>query len=243
MKVVGKDEIFPIITKNPRLNVRFWDLLEFTQAQLKCYIHKSAIVIISWGLGIFADDLEDLTTLLREIKLEGTYFLPGISYQFLPALQKYFPQIDIDANCDIWILDNRPFTCPELESLTINDAPLINENWAYRDDESISYIHHCIADYPSSVIRDDKGHPMAWALCYGSSPYHMNMGYLYVLPEYRRKGLATKITADLCSKVFDLGKQPLVHVEIENLASQGHLIKLGWIKKEHVFFGNVSFNT
>jgi len=60
------------------------------------------------------------------------------------------------------------------------------------------------------------------------------IGFLYVLPEYRRRGYAQDVLIDLIKKVSDENKIPFVHIEEENEKSMRLAVKLGFEKDKVV---------
>lgn len=112
--------------------------------------------------------------------------------------------------------------------LTINDAGFIYENSEYKDVISIQYIIDRIINGLSSCIRCmDK--PIAWGITQDDGA----IGFLHVLPEYRRMGYARDVIVDLIRKVRNKNKIPFVHIEEENERSMRLAVGLGF-KKDKV---------
>ncbi|SFC50904.1 GNAT family N-acetyltransferase [Clostridium uliginosum] len=115
-----------------------------------------------------------------------------------------------------------------VSDLTINDAEFIYENSDYKDFISIQYIIDRITNGISSCIRYmDK--PIAWAITQDDGA----IGFLHVLPEYRKMGYARDVTIALIKKVRDKNKIPFVHIEEENEKSMRLATGLGF-KKDKV---------
>jgi len=112
--------------------------------------------------------------------------------------------------------------------LTINDAEFIYENSDYKDFISIKYIIERITNGVSSCVRyGDK--LIAWGITQDDGA----IGFLYVLPEYRKMGHAQVVMIDLINKVRDENKIPFVHIEEENEKSMRLAMGLGF-KKDKV---------
>ena len=115
-----------------------------------------------------------------------------------------------------------------MSELVINDARFIYENSEYKDVISIEYIIDRITNGLSSCIRYmDK--PIAWGITQDDGA----IGFLHVLPEYRRMGYAWDVMVDLIKKVRNENKIPFVHIEEENEKSMRLAAGLGF-KKDKV---------
>ena len=235
------EDVSSILDKNPPATMRIYSMFDDKQENVKYFLNKSAIIVHSWSVGIYAEELDHLSPLLSKVPQRNNIFLNGIPTKLLPILEEAFPKINVTDPCHIWTLEDPPEKISPLESLTKSDAPFIDKNWSYHSDDSRWYITHCIENYPSAVIRDEKKKPAGWGFSYSESPFHVNMGGLLVLPSFRRQGYARKITVDLSTKIFQSNKKPLVHVHKTNQASQNLLKDLGFVEGEEVFFGNIEF--
>lgn len=116
-----------------------------------------------------------------------------------------------------------------MSQLAINDAEFIYNNSHYKDFLSIEYIIERIKNGLSSCIRYlDK--PIAWGITQDDGA----MGFLHVLPEYRKRGYARAVTIDLIKKVRDKNKLPFVHIEEGNEKSMRLAMSLGFKKDKIV---------
>ena len=112
--------------------------------------------------------------------------------------------------------------------LTTKDAEFVYENSEYKDFISIPYIIERITNGVSSCVRYmDK--PIAWAITQDDGA----IGFLHVLPEYRKMGYARAVTADLIKKVGEENKIPFAHIDEKNERSIGLAMGLGF-KKDKV---------
>ncbi|MBM7616384.1 GNAT family N-acetyltransferase [Alkaliphilus hydrothermalis] len=104
------------------------------------------------------------------------------------------------------------------------DVDVVNHYYTYKEEGSREYLLECIINRPSSVIRDEKGNPISWALVREDN----SMGVMYTIEEYRKKGFAKRITVDLLKKVIDKGNIPYNHIVVTNSASQNLAIEMGF---------------
>jgi len=112
--------------------------------------------------------------------------------------------------------------------LTPSDSEFIYQSSDYKDVISIDYIIDRITNGESTCIRHmDK--PIAWAITQDDGA----IGFLHVLPEYRKMGYGREVTMDLIKKVRKKNKIPFVHIEEENEKSMSLAMSLGF-KKDKV---------
>jgi len=115
-----------------------------------------------------------------------------------------------------------------LSELTINDAEFIYQNSVYKDFISIKYIIDRITNGVSSCIRyRDK--LIAWGITQDDGA----IGFLHVLPEYRKMGHARDVIIDLIKKVRNNNRIPFVHIDEQNEESMRLAMGLGF-KKDKV---------
>lgn len=122
----------------------------------------------------------------------------------------------------------------ELDALSESDLEIVNHYYTYKDEESYAYLKDCILKNPSSVIRNEAGEPLSWALLREDG----SLGVMYTLPEARKMGYALKVSKDLISKTLKRGLTPYVHIRVENEASIALAKGLGMVKwGEVLWFG------
>lgn len=145
-------------------------------------------------------------------------------------------KLDWEEPCDLYYLPkNQQIKIEEiLPSLKEEHAELVNNFYTYKHENTLDYIKKCILERPSSVIFDNKGNPISWALIREDN----TMGVMYTLKEHRRKGYAKIVSKDLIHKVKNNGDIPYVHIVETNkpsieLAKQIGMISWGKV----VWFG------
>jgi hypothetical protein len=207
-----------------------------------CYVSNSAILLIAWAVMLWAESEEDLVPLLKYIPTDKQEIeLFCVENKFIPFLEKRVAPVVISSDCYIWTLDELLEEAPVLDSLTVEDAAFVNDHWDFKWEQSLEYIRHCIESMPTSCIRNEEGHPIAMAFCYGQSPYYINMGGFKVLPEYRKNGLGKKIHLDICNKVLVQNRKPLVHIKVDNAVSERICQSTNFKRNERVFWGRFDF--
>lgn len=112
-----------------------------------------------------------------------------------------------------------------LDSLTAEDLGVVYDYYAYKDEDGPDYLLACIRKGPSSVIRNDEGQPISWALMREDG----SLGVMYTLEDKRKQGLAKEVAKDLIKKVVALGCDPYVHIVVGNTASRQLAQSLGMI--------------
>lgn len=121
--------------------------------------------------------------------------------------------------------ETMPSILSNISKLTIEDSKFIYDNSDYKAYVSIEYISQRIRDGISSCVRIDNK-LAAWGITQDDGA----IGFLHVLPEYRRKRYGRDITVDLINKVRKAGKIPFVHIEENNTNSMSMAIGLGFRK-------------
>ena len=243
MESKDRNQMKAILDRSPRSNVRMYELLDMLNEDwVHCYVNNSAVLFIAWAVMLWAEKEEDLIPLLKFIPTnQPETVLFCIENRFIPLLEKQVAPVTVSHDCYIWTLDKLQQEAPVLDSLTLEDAPFVNDHWDHKSDQSLEFIQHCIETMPSSCIRNEKGQPVGMAFCYGQSPYHINMGGFKVLPEHRKQGLGKKINLDICNKVLAQDRKPLVHITIDNTISQHICQSANFERNERVFWGRFDF--
>ncbi|MGB9134703.1 MAG: GNAT family N-acetyltransferase [Candidatus Bathyarchaeia archaeon] len=243
MESRDRNQIRVVLDRSPRSTVRMYELIDALEEDwVHCYLNNTAVLFVTWAIMLWTEKEEDLTPLLKLIpnnQPETELFC--IENKFIPLLERHVAPVTVEHDCHIWTLDKLQEEALALDSLTMEDAPFVNDHWDYKFDQSLEFIQHCIQTMPTSCIRNENGQPIARAFCYGQSPYYANMGGFQVLPEHRKQGLGRKVHLDICSKVLAQGRKPLVHIKIDNTVSQHICQSTGFTRSERVFWGKLSF--
>jgi len=113
---------------------------------------------------------------------------------------------------------------PEVVALTPDLAPYIHDHYTMRHALDVAYLEERIRCGPSvGIFRD--GRLAGFSMTHDEG----TMGVLEVLPDYRRQGLAEKMSFALCRKVRESGGIPTVHIKRGNQASLALADKMGYV--------------
>jgi GNAT superfamily N-acetyltransferase len=197
-----------------------------------------AAMMLDHSLHIFGKE-ETLDRFLTGLS-PGEYSFFGVAIDLLPLIQKHFTDISSDENCTAYTLDPEDFTgtTEPLGNLSVEDAPLINQLWAYKHPGSEEYFRDIIKAYPSSAIRVD-GKLAGWAVCYDAIDDMVNLGSLRVLVPYRHRGYGKKLASSLIAKVLAMGKTPMIHIVDSNIASRNLSMGVGFKSyAKKIFWGS-----
>lgn len=83
-------------------------------------------------------------------------------------------------------------------TLTVDDAPIVNDTWKYRTNKSIDMIRAGILHRPTAALREvSSGRVVSWITC----RYDGSMGILYTIPEFRGLGLAKHVVKFLALQI------------------------------------------
>jgi len=145
----------------------------------------------------------------------------SIEWDF-PLVQYYLP-----ADCKV--------PRPEIhtEPLIKEDAKIIFENSEYQNSISLEYSEEQIEKGITAGIRLD-GRLAAWCITQDDG----GLGFLHVLPEYRRKRYGYHVTLALIEVVRKKGKIPFAYILEDNVKSINLITKLGFKKDKKIhWFG------
>jgi len=117
----------------------------------------------------------------------------------------------------------------DLGALNPVDAEEIFLNSHFNEYTPIAYIKSCIESGPSVGIRKD-GKLVAWGMTHDDSA----IGFLHVIDEFRKQGLAEKIMRFMIFITRKQGRVPFVHIEESNEISLNLALKLGFKKDRKV---------
>ncbi len=112
----------------------------------------------------------------------------------------------------------------EIESLRSEDADTVLKYMTFHSDSIESYIADRIANTKTAAIRKD-GKLVAWSMLHRDGA----LGFLSVLPEYRKQGLAHDLTVYLIEKVRERGRVPMVQVQPKSVESKRLGEKMGFV--------------
>lgn len=118
---------------------------------------------------------------------------------------------------------NTPEDPMELHGIDISDAEDIYNLSDYSSYLSLDYVTDRISR-GISVCHYSRGRPVAWAMTHDDGA----LGFLHVLPEFRRQGLGAHVLRCAVSRIIAAGKTPFVHIEERNSPSVRLALKSGF---------------
>ncbi len=188
---------------------------------------------------ISSPDEQELASVLKTLT-DNDRFFAVIEDWMLPAFTA--------GKTLVWQLSTMKLVLPEhvtfpqnpeshITPLSVDDAQYLYEHSMYQGVTSSDYIRDRIQNGLSAGIHD-SGKLVAWALTHDDSA----IGFLHVLPAYRKMGYAYELTVYLINQLRKQGRIPFVQIEETNLKSMRLAGKLGFRKDRRVHWFEVQHN-
>eukprot|EP01113_Clastostelium_recurvatum_P003597 TRINITY_DN11574_c0_g2_i1.p1 TRINITY_DN11574_c0_g2~~TRINITY_DN11574_c0_g2_i1.p1 ORF type:complete len:350 (+),score=60.25 TRINITY_DN11574_c0_g2_i1:97-1146(+) len=117
----------------------------------------------------------------------------------------------------------------DVSTLTVEDAPLVNDTWHYRSPFSLAYIQWLIENFPSACVRVD-GQLVSWAIMHSD----LSIGIMFTLESHRKRGYGSSVAAFLSVQLLERGLTPYCHVATGNKSSAKVFTQLGFTEGEQV---------
>lgn len=117
----------------------------------------------------------------------------------------------------------------EIRELTADDAQYIYHNSKYKDYTSTQYITDRIQKGIALGIYDEEK-LAAWIMTHDDGA----IGFLNVIPEYRKRGYGYGLTIGIIDRLRKLNKIPFVHIEEDNYKSMSLALKTGFTKDRNI---------
>lgn len=102
-------------------------------------------------------------------------------------------------------------------------APLVDEHYPYKSEESLNEIIDNLQRRPSAAIYEN-GEPICWLMVHED----YSMGIMHTMETHRRKGLAVDVTVALCKTLLEEGQTPFLQIVLNNQMSPGLALKCGF---------------
>lgn len=172
---------------------------------------------------------------------EFTYLLSLLEPddKYFAALEDWMVDIILQNRKAIWKLSCMRLFFPRelqvrepkhlLKPLTLRDVDYIYENSSTKKYIDYDYIRERVKNGISLGLFD-RGGLIAWVLTHDDGA----IGFLNVLPEYRRMGYGSDVTAGIIKTLREKNRIPFVHVEEDNIKSMNLALKLGFVKDRMV---------
>jgi GNAT superfamily N-acetyltransferase len=111
-----------------------------------------------------------------------------------------------------------------IRPLTEDDAPLINETWAYYCATTYDYVRHSILFHGGlGLVKKHDDQLISWAVGVQNT-----IGMVHTLPDYRNKGYAQLVITALAGKFKSENIQPVCLIKKDNIPSIKLFDKLGF---------------
>ncbi len=182
---------------------------------------------------IHAENDEDLDLLMSELKPEDKSFNAVYTEIVDKIISKHPSELSwIETTYRFYLPDDvvlPKINTEDIVQLEEKDAEIVNNNWEYKDEDSINYVKEMILRNPSIGIKKD-GKLVSWLSVHDDGA----LGFVYVLEEYRRLGYAKILTIHMCDILRKQKIIPFLYIEVENEKSQNLAKSLGFVSDRKV---------
>ncbi len=189
-----------------------------------------AVLLSGRRLCLFATDTDAASRVLAEVPRNQRMQFRATPGRFIPLVRRLWHGPDRSSEvwtnpcCQFALLDpGRLQVCtgPRISRLTLADADTVVRHSPYN--RRADYVRARILAGPSCGIRR-RNELVAWGLTHDDG----SMGFLYVLPEYRGKGLARALTTALARKLLRRNIRPFMYIVRDNRASVSLTSSMGF---------------
>lgn len=213
--------------ENIRQNLKKYELLNYIKIQDGGFFRfKNKEQIYD---AIVADDLSAVENLLKYIQEKDEYvFMDLKKDMFVPeeSLQQISKKIKLKLDCNAFCYLKNDIETDALENikpLNINQAEFIFDNYDEKETSSLIEIKEYIKRGPAlGYYQDNK--LLGFVLVHDDG----QIGVLQVLNEYRRQGIAKKLTKAITKEVLKAGRVPGLEILKGNEASIRVATSLGF---------------
>ncbi|MBN1634227.1 MAG: GNAT family N-acetyltransferase [Ignavibacteria bacterium] len=230
---VNKKEIFDLLYKDRIQNLNMINFIKSYDVELFLKSGDSALVRGTsdkpW-IYISSKSESEFRELIGQLS-ENDRYLAAIEEWMIPILKEKY-KVLWNLKCKRYLLPKhtQPGSVHHIvRYLKPGDARYIHENSMYRKLTQIEYITDRIKRGIGLGLYD-KGGMVAWILTHDDGA----IGFLNVLPEFRRRGYGTDITNAVIKKVRERGGIPFVHIEEDNINSVNLAKKVGFAPDKYV---------
>ncbi|XP_030238013.1 uncharacterized protein LOC108649937 [Drosophila navojoa] len=153
----------------------------------------------------------------------------GLSLKKLDQMETYvyyLPKTTIET------FDSRLIADINFAPLDLRHAALVDEHWPYRSTDSLALIEDRIQNHISVGAFDGNGQLLAWCL----RAVQGSLSNLYVLPSYRRLGLASLLVRHMAREIAATGAEVLATIAFGNEISQLFFEKMGFKLMDSIVF-------
>lgn len=225
---MNKRSLLNKLSENPLKNISTLGFFKNNNLE-KVYRAEDSFLMLGtsdylWAY-IVGDDRQELSEIMNKYQFETKYFA-SVEDWMIPIITK---EQEID-----WKLTTYRYFLPTGEDiqsasesaveLGSSFAEYIYNNSDYKDYTSPEYIKNRIKeDVAVGIFVDNK--LVGWGLTHDDGA----LGFLHVLPEYRRRGYGVEIVKKLIEEKRKLDKPVFCNIEPENDKSRNLVDKLGFV--------------
>lgn len=232
-KLIKKKEILDLLYKDRIYNLNMINFIKSYDTDIFLQCGDSILVSgISDKMWIYISSKSEIEyrELIGQLS-ENDIYLAAVEDWMIPILKEK-KKILWNLNCQRYVLPKNIQPGPVhhiVRYLKPGDAKYIHENSMYKKYTPLGYIIDRIKRGIALGLYD-KGGMVAWILTHDDGA----MGFLNVLPEFRRRGYGTDITNAAIKIVRERGEIPFVHIEGSNVYSINLAKKVGFVQDKNV---------
>ncbi len=157
-------------------------------------------------------------------------FVMRMPYELMPVLlAEGLSPGEEPGVAEMWWLSPEAYRPPKetlpVRPATLADAPFINEHWEIGSGEALPYVEACLRQ-GRGFVAEVEGRVVGFNLTHLDG----TLGFLWVHPDYRRRGIAISLAHSLISAQFEAGLPVMVDVVKGNRASAALNLKLGFAR-------------
>lgn len=187
---------------------------------------------------ISSESEEELKILMQNLTPEDQHF--AIIEDWMMPILFHNRRIIWTLSCmKLYFPDDRELPENEIRisELSPLDSQLIYQSSNYQEFTSVEYILERMKKGIGLGIYE-KEKPVAWILTHDDGA----MGFLHVMPDYRRNGYAYQLTVAMIRRLREEGKVPFVHIEEENEKSMNLSLNAGFTKDRRIHWVKIEKN-
>lgn len=177
---------------------------------------------------IYADEEVAFMDLLRSLESGKKYRFSGLRDIYIPLLEE---EIEITEYSPCWFfkLEEKNLKGEirhKIDSLTEEDVDTVAENW-----EQFPGAHEHVKDRilnGDTVAARIDGKLIGWDATHFETDKVVMLGFLFVMDDYRKQGIASSLCTALTKRVLEKGKTPIFYVMKDNEPSIVFSLKLGY---------------
>lgn len=236
--MINKKQIIDKLKNNPIKNANMINFIQDYMVTDVRYMEDSVLVKgksdENW-IYISSSSKEEFIKLLKTLKDEDKFYAimedwmldillkeRSLEWQ-LSCMKLYFPY-------DIVLPKNRYV----IDQLVVEEAQYIYDNYDYKSYTTVDYIKDRIKKSVALGIHKDNK-LIAFVMTHDDGA----IGFLHVLPAYRRMGYAQELTIAAITRLRKAGQIPYVHIEEANEKSMYLAKKIGFISDRRIHWVKV----